>query len=62
MNVLRGRRGHNVSRDFLADRAMFVRLETLRLARLKRKASQSGKLDDRAAYVLAALDEGEEAT
>ena len=32
-----------------------------RLARLKRKAAQSGKIDDRAAYVLAALDEGEEA-
>jgi transketolase len=34
MNVLRGKRGHNVSLDFLADRAMFVRLETLRLARI----------------------------
>lgn len=27
-------RGHNVSRAYLADRAMFVRLETLRLARI----------------------------
>ena len=29
-----GKRGHNVSRAHLTDRAMFVRLETLRLARI----------------------------
>ena len=34
MNAVRGKRGHNVSRAHLADRAMFVRLETLRLARI----------------------------
>jgi transketolase len=34
MNVVAGKRGHNVSRAHLADRAMFVRLETLRLARI----------------------------
>lgn len=34
MNAIRGKRGHNLSREHLADRAMFVRLETLRLARI----------------------------
>jgi transketolase len=34
MSALPSRRGHNVSREFLADRAKFVRLETLRLARI----------------------------
>ena len=34
MNVVAGKRGHNVSRAHLTDRAMFVRLETLRLARI----------------------------
>jgi transketolase len=34
MTAARARRGHNVSRDLLTDRAMFVRLETLRLARI----------------------------
>lgn len=34
MTAARARRGHNVSREMLADRAMFVRLETLRLARI----------------------------
>ena len=34
MTVAAGKRGHNVSRAHLADRAMFVRLETLRLARI----------------------------
>lgn len=34
MNAIRGKRGHNNSPEFLADRAMFVRLETLRLARI----------------------------
>jgi transketolase len=34
MNAVAGKRGHNVSRAQLADRAMFVRLETLRLARI----------------------------
>lgn len=34
MTAVRARRGHNVSHEFLADRAMFVRLETLRLARI----------------------------
>lgn len=34
MNVAAGKRGHNVSRTHLTDRAMFVRLETLRLARI----------------------------
>jgi transketolase len=34
MTKAHAERGHNVSRAFLADRAMFVRLETLRLARI----------------------------
>lgn len=34
MTVTRAGRGHNLSREMLADRAMFVRLETLRLARI----------------------------
>ena len=34
MNVVAGKRGHNVSRAHLADRAKFVRLETLRLTRI----------------------------
>lgn len=34
MNTVRGRRHHNLSRHYLADRAKFVRLETLRLARI----------------------------
>jgi transketolase len=34
VNAIRGKRGHNVSRAHLAEKAMFVRLETLRLARI----------------------------
>ncbi len=34
MTATRARRGHNLSKAMLADRAMFVRLETLRLARI----------------------------
>jgi transketolase len=53
MTEAHAERGHNVSRAYLADRAMFVRLETLRLARICGAGHYSSTFS--AAEILASL-------